>query len=140
MEGMEWVPEGALEIPAAFIRDGGRSSGSAHIHGICVLESLQTTNPSRSRIRQLRRPNAGDKLVIAVCSFVIIILIILNSFIICSASSTTPSSPLSGATCTAIDAEGRLPGRNYFIARITNRGYAVTVNVHKFKFILEQSG
>jgi hypothetical protein len=50
------------ETPAspAFTRDGGRTNGSPRVRDMRTLETPKSTNPSRSRIRQPRRPNTGD--------------------------------------------------------------------------------
>ena len=51
------LEDGALGPHATFARDGSRSSGSPRIR---ALESPRTTNQSRSRIRQPRRPTTVD--------------------------------------------------------------------------------
>jgi hypothetical protein len=55
------VPGVSVSVSAVFTRDVGRKSGSPRVRDIRVLETPRsTTNSSRSRIRQPRRPNTSD--------------------------------------------------------------------------------
>lgn len=45
---------------AVFTRDAGRRTASPRVRDMRTLEGSKSTNPSRSRIRQPRRPNTSD--------------------------------------------------------------------------------
>jgi len=52
--------KGMMAAPVVFTRDSGSRSGSPRVRDIRVLETTKSTNPSRSRIRQPRRPNTSE--------------------------------------------------------------------------------
>jgi hypothetical protein len=54
------VEDDELPVSVVFTRDIGRKSGSPRVRDIRVLEAPKSMNPSRSRIRQPRRPNTSD--------------------------------------------------------------------------------